>query len=252
MSHFQIDDSTPSSVWRPPPGQSRGYRGMIPPSELSRPRKGFADLGISMIPESEWPDRARQREKDKTRLIDFARGIGLPCKNQRSTNYCWVFAPTHCCEIIRAKETGRVWSLSPASAGAPIKNFSNSGGWGSQALNYFRENGLNETSDWPDTAISRSYYTSENREKAKRNIVLEYYYLDSWAECVSCIFQDLPVGVGYNWWSHEVTAYDLTTSLDLWIRNSWSMSWGDDGWSTLSGSRKYANDYVVINAMMAA
>jgi len=65
-----------------------------------------------------------------------------------------VNAPTHCCEIARLVETGRVFSYSPASAGAPIKGFRNVGGWGSQALDYFLEYGLNETVDWPANAMT--------------------------------------------------------------------------------------------------
>jgi len=244
-----IDDNNFQNFITPPSGQSRGYQGMW--AEGCQAPRPFAESGITLIPESEWADRIRQKERDRTRLMDLARDMGLPCKNQKSTNYCWVFAPTHCCELIRLKETGRVVSYSPASAGAPIKSFRNNGGWGSQALEYFKANGLNYTEHWPDTAISRDYYTTENRELAKRNVVLEYFNLESWAEVVSCILAGHPVGCGYNWWSHEVTGYDLTQSGNLIIRNSWSMNWGEDGFGELSGSKKIPNDAVAITSMVA-
>lgn len=229
----------------------RGYFGMFESAEERSACKSFQDMGIPLIPESEWDDRIDELEKTESDLISFSRDMGLPCKNQRSTNYCWIFAPTHCCEITRLKETGRVISYSPASAGAIIKGFKNVGGWGSQALNYFKVNGLNYSDDWPDTAINRSYNTSENTEKKKKHIVLEFFTLNSWAERVSCILAGIPTADGYNWWSHEVTGVHIKKrNHDLVIRNSWGMGWGDEGFSILSGSKKHANDSVAIVAMM--
>lgn len=254
-----IDDQTTGMILSPP-GRRRG-RWVHARNVLEDPNalcganvlKGFGDLGIDLIPESEWDDRIDEIERNKCDIPTISNEIGLPCLDQNGTNYCWVNAPTHCCEIIRAIETGRVWSFSPASAGGPIKGFRNVGGWGSQALEYFKQNGLNETKDWPDNAINRSYYTDANRQEAKRHGVLEYYVLRSWQERVSVILHGIPLADGYNWWSHEVTGvHVLKRSHDLVIRNSWGMGWGDKGFSTLSGSRKMANDSVAIVAMKPA
>jgi hypothetical protein len=228
----------------------KGYFGMFR-NKIDKDRcKTFADLGIPLIPERDWDDIIRQKEKDGANIVNLCKEFKLPCKDQGSTNYCWVNAPTHCCEIIRLMESGQVVSLSPASAGAPIKSFSNSGGWGSQALEFFKLHGLNASSDWPDNAIQRSYYTEANKEKAKRNIVREYYILNSWEERGSCILQDIPTADGYDWWRHEVTGVGIVlTSHDLVIRNSWSMSWGDQGFGILSGNKKQSDDSVAILTM---
>lgn len=243
-----IDDNNYQQFTRNVPG--RGYYGMWRTQERRATAPGFEALaGVPLIPESEWSDRIRQREKDHATLKEFALGIGLEVLNQASTNYCWINAPTFCCMVTRAKETQREIRLSPASGGARIKNFRNVGGWGSEALDWFIQHGLNEQSDWPANAIDRRYDTAENREKAKIHKVLEYYRLDSWAETVSCILSGVPVAVGYNWWSHEVTAMDLLLDGGLVIANSWG-NWGDQGYGVLQGSKRYPNDAVAITAMM--
>jgi hypothetical protein len=227
---------------------SRGYYGMFQTSEQRNLCKSFTDLGIPLIDQDEWDDRINELEKLKSRIYDFCED--LPCLDQNQTNYCWVNAPTHCCEIIRKTETGRIVSLSPASAGAVIKNFRNVGGWGSEALEYFKINGLNLTKDWPANAIDRQYYTESNKQKALKNVTLEYFVLNSWEERVSCILSGIPTADGYNWWAHEVCGVGITIqNHDLVIRNSWGMSWGDKGFGTLSGSKKHADESVAIAAM---
>ena len=171
---------------------SRGYFGVFPSPQAKALCRTFADLGIPLIPESEWDDRIRESERFESTIPDFCNQAGLPCLDQNQTNYCWVNAPTHCCELIRLMETGQVVSYSPASAGAPIKQFRNVGGWGSEALEYFKTNGLNLTSDWPANAIDRSYYSEANKQKAKENITLEFFVLNTWQERVSCILSGLP------------------------------------------------------------
>lgn len=232
------------------PGQDlRGYDGMFQHPNLE---KGFEDLGIPKIPEDQWDDILEQQERDQTTLRYFSEAMNLPHKDQKRTNYCWVFGPTHCLEIMRLKATGTVVSLSPASAGAPIKNFMNVGGWGDQALKRFISHGVNYSSDWPDTAIDRSYYTEENKQKALENRAIEHFNLRTWEEVGSAILAGIPLGVGYTWWYHLVCAVGLKKgNHDLLIRNSWQ-GWGDNGFGWLSGNRKYPDGTVAITAMQPA
>ena len=237
-----------------PPGQAKGFLGSaMRPRSCIEGVKTFNDLGISLVPESEWKERIEEREANKSTLKDFSIEAGLPCKDQASTNYCWINAPTHCVEVVNLLTTGEVASLSPASAGARIKGFRNVGGWGSQGLEWMRVNGVNRTKDWPDNAINRSYDTPENRERAKEFVVIEYYILNSLAERVSCLFANIPIADGYNWWSHEVTGVDpvwVNGKVAIRTRNSWGMSYGDRGFFVLEGSKMMADDSVAIVSLM--
>jgi hypothetical protein len=228
----------------------RGFLGMFESAADRQETKTFADLGIPLIKEPDWDDIIEQLESEGATLPQLCKDLKLPCLDQNGTNYCWINAPTHCCEIVRLGETGQVFSYSPASVGAPIKGFRNVGGWGSQALVYLRENGINLTEDWPANKISRSYYTDENQTKKKLHLIVEYFNLESWEERASCILAGIPTADGYSWWSHEVCGVGIVKkSHDLVIRNSWGMDWGDQGFGTLKGNRKYATDSVAITAM---
>lgn len=257
MAEMVVIDDSNWQRWTNPivDGQRRlsGYWGMWESQTVRGAAKTFQDLiDIPLIPESEWDDRIDQLERDKATIKDLCQGCELHVLDQNGTNYCWINAPTFCCMVTRLQETSRAIRYSPASGGAPIKNFANRGGWGSQALEWFKKNGVNLQDDWPPNAINRQYYTDENKEKAKRHITLEYFKLDNWHETGSCILAGVPVAVGYNWWSHEVTGVGVVKgSHDLVIANSWGRKWSDDGYGVLKGQKKIPDDAVAIVAMTA-
>ena len=104
-----------------------------------------ADL---LIPENEWEDRIKEQESEQSSLEHIADARGIKVKNQQSTNYCWVNAPTHCVELLRAKQGQSFVELSPASVGAPINDYQNQGGWGPEAVAYIAKYGLVPSSLW--------------------------------------------------------------------------------------------------------
>lgn len=225
--------------------------GMWLPRSRGAP-KPFEAMGIPVLPESSWDERIEELERNEATLRHLCDGMELECLDQKSTSYCWVFGPTMCCMITRLRETGREYRLSPASAGAPIKNFQNRGGWGEEALNYFVKYGLNEQADWPETAIDRRYYTDENRRKALAHRVLEYYRIDTWLQMGSVILHGIPVSPGYNWWAHQVTGVHVRRGDHaLLIRNSWGRDWSDDGYGWLEGNKRYPDGCVAITTMAA-
>lgn len=254
MSLPEIDDNNFQNFMIPVVDgerKGRGWYGMYAPNE-PRMAGTFQDLGVPLIPENEWDERIRQLQTDHATQREFYLEMGLTVLDQAQTNYCWINAPTFCCMANRLMESGQCLRFSPASAGARIKGFKNVGGWGNDGLKWMRQNGVNQQTDWPPNAINRQYDTPENREKAKKNIVLEYFVLESWEQSASCILSGIPIAVGFNWWSHEVTGVGITIGEhNLEIANSWGTKWGENGYGLLKGQKKIPDDSVAITSMVA-
>lgn len=207
-----------------------------------------------LIPRSEWQARIEEKETLKNRLSDYITRAQLPCKNQQSIPYCWIFGPVGCCEVIRLLQNQEYKSLSPASAGAPIKNFRKVGGWGKEGLQWVADKGVNESKDWPDTAVDRQYYTEESKAKALLNRTTEWWVLRNIEEVISAILLNIPVAVGLSWWSHEIYYSDAVWkdgAIAVRYRNSWGASFSDNGFAILQGSKMLPDDAVAPRVMIA-
>lgn len=202
-----------------------------------------------LIPRDEWQARIKEMEETGTRISDLIRKHNSPCKNQQSTNYCWMNSPARCTEIVYMQQSGLVLNLSPASGAARYTNFRNVGGWGRDALLWVTEHGLNEVKDWPANAIDRRYDTPGNRTKAMLHRIIEWTELKPRTvdQLVSMLLRRIPVACGYQWWGHETTAID-----PVWIdgaiatrnENSWGPSYGANGMFILQGSKMLPDDAV--------
>lgn len=201
-----------------------------------------------LIPRSEWDDRIEEMERTKSRISDLLDQAGLTVLDQNGTNYCWINAPVHCVEIMRVIQGEPLVRLSPASCGGPIKNYRNVGGWGSEGLKYIVEHGIVPQAQWPANAIKREYDTPETRELRKRYRVSEWFDLRprNEDELLSLLFHRIPVAIGLNWWSHEITGIDPVTlgngKYGVRINNSWGLSYGTKGRSILSGTKHLPDD----------
>lgn len=170
---------------------------------------------------------------------------------------CWINAPTWCVEVIRAKQGQKHVSLSPASAGAQIKNYRNVGGWGKEGLQWIVDNGLVPTSMWPDNGISKQYRTEAAVKAAMDYRVAEWWVLPNRDidAMISCVLRGHPVAIGLNWWSHEVTAIEaawIDGAIALIIGNSYGVGWGTKGYGVLQGNQMYPDDAVAPRTALAS
>ena len=210
-----------------------------------------------VIPRSEWDDRIAEMEKEKTRISDMLLDAGIPSLNQQQTNYCWCNAVVGCVQAIRAQQGEPYVPLSPASVAAPIKNYSNEGGWGAEALEYIAKNGVAAQELWPANAISRQYFDA-SRENAKLHIVTEFYELDSgnFDQVMTNLFNRIPTAIGLSWWSHEVMACDPVAlgngKYGLRFRNSWGDSYGNLGFNILTEAKATPDDACAPGVVIAS
>lgn len=264
--HYITDDTDIEAALdtylKPPEGMSTGYQ---PEMRAGAPDDYAYGAAAKPFPreleidESEWPDRIKEMEERKTRVTDLIALAGLPCKNQASTNYCWMNAPVAALETRRVVQNQEMVILSPASGAAPIKGFRNQGGWGFEALQWLAERGVVPVENWPANAIDRRYYTEENKQLALNYRVDEWWELKprNLKQLMSCLLRRIPIAVGLNWWRHEVLYVD-----PLWVngraavrmRNSWGMNWpnaGAAGYSVLQDSKMLPDDAVAPGTVLA-
>lgn len=240
------DNSAYLLVTDPVVGGEQMSRGRMP-RPASEP--GFGVMAsLPEIPESEWADRLAEKEKNKSLIAHVLDQAGLSVLNQNGTSYCWINAPTHCVEIMRVMAGLPLVRLSPASVGAPIKGFRNQGGWGTEGLRYIAEHGLVPQSMWPANAIDRKYDTPETKAVRAQYRAIEWEELPdrSFGMLASYCLYGIPVAIGLNWWSHEVTAIDLVAlpggGWGIRINNSWGTSWESNGRGILTRSKATPDD----------
>lgn len=255
-----IDDHNAHEFVEPVVDGHRVARGMMPRDYHKVPYGSLENaepLSLPLIPESEWAERIKDREKLGARVQDLCDAAGLKVKNQEQTPYCWINAPTHCVEVARVAAGLPYVELSPASAGAKIKNFQAVGGWGTEGVEFIAKSGLVPASIWPNNAINKKYDTPAADAERPKYQIDEWWELKprSFEELMSCLLLGIPVAIGLNWWGHEVTAIDGVVlkggAFGVMIDNSWGTSWGQNGRGVLARSKATPDDAIAPRVVTA-
>lgn len=259
-----IDDSTPNDILFNPiiDGEVKGH-GLIPRDYATYPAEMFdPPSDMELIPRSEWSDRIKEKEQQKSRLSDIRQG---PSLDQNGQGYCWAYSTTSCVMLLRARGNQPYVRLSAHGVACIIKSFRNEGGWCGLSAKFHREKGCPSTEFWKEKSMSRSNdkpETWENAAKHKvtedwvdltRNVYDQNLTLD---QVATCLLNNIPCAVDFNWWSHSVCAMDLVEvesgSYGIRIWNSWGDGWEDRGTGILRGSKAIPNGAVALRVTGAS
>lgn len=213
---------------------------------------GMHAVDFPLIPRSEWSDRIKQMEAEKSRLSDIrctgnAGGI-IPSLDQNGKGFCWAHSSTGAIMILRAVMGLPYVPLSAFAVACMIKNFQDEGGWGAQSLDFITQKGVPSSQFWPMQSMERSNdnpatWANASLHRATAGWVdlqaAQYDRKLSFDQVGTLLLSRVPVVGDFNWWSHSVCLLDLVETspgqFGVRILNSWGDSWSDRGMGVLSG-----------------
>jgi hypothetical protein len=258
-----IDDNTTVN----PLAWTAGHRGLVARDFGAMPLR--AGVEMPTIPRSEWSDRIKQMESEKSRLSDIRmrgnNGQPIPSLDQNGQGYCWAYASGHAVTILRAVANLPYVPLSPHAVACKVKGFKDEGGWSALSLEYIAEHGIPSQEFWPAQSMSRQHDTPETWANAKLHRVTEGW-VDvaapvwdrnlSFEQVATCLLSRIPVACDFMWWGHAVCALDLVETspgqFGVRIWNSWGDSFGDRGMAVLAGSKAIPDNAVAPRVVSAS
>lgn len=254
-------------------------RGLVPRDMASFPVGSFAPPAeIKLIPRSEWHERIRAMEADKSRLSDIRmrghNGGMIPSLDQNDPRYrtrpdvrwgyCWSHGPVAAAIILRALQNQPYVPLSAFGVAYTIKQGKDEGAWGALALDFLNERGIPPESMWP--RFEQRHRPANDpvwAEAAKYKVTAGWMELSPpvWDrdmtidQVMTCLLNRVPVCADFNWWGHHVCLLDPVEvspgkfGVRLW--NSWGDGWGKNGMSVLTDSKMIPDNAVAPSMVIA-
>lgn len=246
-------------------------RGAVPRDYSVTPAETFAPPDrIKLIPRSEWEARWQEQEDQKSSLEHLFLDAGWDCFDQNGQGYCWAYSVGHTIMLNRVRDHQPYVRLNPHGVASIIRGGEDVGGWCGMSAKFAREVGYPEEGtapgQWPfhEWRNPGRYDTPLMRQVAGRyRITQDFVDLtrDVWDndltfdQVATCLFNNNPCAVDFNWWSHSVCAVRIVRiepgSFGLLILNSWSPGWGRRGLAVLR-DRSMVPDGAVCTAGVTA
>jgi hypothetical protein len=261
---YVIHDTTPpDDLFDPVVAGERKGRGFDPSFIDSGIRGEMKALPseIKIIPHSEWDARIDEQEEQKSSLehirATMADGKKHVSLDQNGQGFCWAYSTGQSLIYARGAAHMPYRRFSPHAVACKIKGFRDEGGWCGLSMKFAKETGYPTENEWPQKSMSRQYDNAETWKIAADYKVTEdfvdltqqvYDQNLTFDQVATCLLNNIPVVVDFNWWSHSVLAIRLIRiergSFGLRIQNSWSDGWGNDGLGDLQGTRSIPNGAV--------
>ena len=245
-------------------GQQR-VRGLIPRNYKTHPVGCYASIppmtGLKLMTDSEIEAAIRRKNIDASWLSDHRDrgmfGSRIPSRDQNGKGYCWFHSGVSANLLVRARDNQPYADLSAFSGACIIKGYRDEGGWGAEGVEWQQENGCATSKTWPQQSMARSNDTPAMRAEAAL-----YKPTGVWADMqprdnralATCLCNNDPVVVDYNWWGHSVCACKLISwnPFKILIWNSWSDSWSEFGMGELAGGKATPDGQVALMTVRAA
>lgn len=204
-------------------------------------------------------------ESDLPKLLDWvSTGVVNPVRDQGQCGSCWAFATTANAESVWAISTGELFDLSEqylvdCATGLGYFNMGCNGGQPDSALKYMINKGQCSESAYPysakqgtchscsqptDVEFSSCYDVKPNDQLALKSALFNNPVVVA-IEADTKYFQSYSSGIltdsikcGTNL-DHavEIVGYGTENGINYWkVRNSWSSSWGEDGYVKIQRS----------------
>jgi hypothetical protein len=208
------------------------------------------------VPRSQWADRIKQADENKTTPDDWRVAGGVPILDQNGFGLCWCYGTVGAmmtCYAMTGQPAPHLSAAGPAFQG---KQWRDQGGWGEEALRYIEQFGVPELSVWPEHSRDRSLpQRPEVQASAAKHKVTQSLELprNSFAALISVLTDPKharPVTLGLDWWGHLVYAVRAVAlpggGFGAKIANSWKVSWGNQGCSVLVESKAKAQEQIAV------
>lgn len=209
---------------------------------------------VQTIPMEEWPDRIADKERTKSSLKHIWEDSGIGVWDQGQVSYCHAFSAAMLVAIKRAQQGLPLVSLSASSVGGPVTGWRNAGAYIHDDLEQIVRGGVASTDFVPMLTTDRNKCKPGWEANALLHRVSEFTDVKprNFLEHGSLLLLNQPVGVGLNYWGHAVTdlvlrdLYPTKRATDegrygTEFLNSWSKTWGNDGFGIRTGSKMYAD-----------
>lgn len=262
-----INDSTPNDLVYDP----LMSRGMVPRDYSAYPPDFMASpKEIPLVPRSEWQARIKEQEEQESSLEHILRRAKIKSKNQNQPGtrppkwgYCWAYSTVGAVETCLVRDGGpdNYTELSAFGLAQQIMSGSDRGGWCGLSAERIGKGGVPSAASYPEWKTNWKNYRDDTRvwedaEKYKityefRDIAAGHWYFQNldYDQFISCLLLNIPCPADFDFWGHSVQMVRA-----VWLdgevcprgRNSWGDQWGDDGFFTLQGSRRFPNSALAV------